>query len=64
MNELRKIELPAELCRAAEERFRQLGPLEEILTAALRELVRDDAVKMDEREQLVIEERLKALGYV
>lgn len=64
MNELRKVELPAELCRALEEQFVQLGSLEEILTVALRELVRDDAVKMDEREQLVIEERLKALGYV
>jgi hypothetical protein len=64
MNELRTVVLPAELCRALEEQFVQLGSLEEILTAALRELVRDDAVKMDEREQLVIEERLKALGYV
>ncbi len=65
MRELRSVELPADLCRLAEERFgKRLGPIEEILTAVLDELVRNDALKMDEREQIVIEERLKALGYV
>jgi hypothetical protein len=38
--------------------------LEEFLTAMLNELLRDDARRMDEQEQQIIEARLKALGYV
>jgi hypothetical protein len=65
MNEMREIILPEELCRAAEERFsHRLGTFEEFLTAALNELLRDDARRMDEQEQQIIEARLKALGYV
>jgi hypothetical protein len=65
MNEIRKIILPEELCRAAEEKFsHRFGTLEELLTATLNELLRDDAQRMDEQEQQIIEARLKALGYV
>jgi hypothetical protein len=53
------------LCRAAEEKFsHRFGTLEELLTATLNELLRDDALRMDEQEQQIIEARLKALGYV
>ena len=62
---MRNIALPEQLCRAAEERFsHRFGSLEDFLTAALYELLRDDALRMDEREQQIVEERLKALGYV
>jgi hypothetical protein len=65
MNEMRKIVLPEQLCRAAEEKFsHRFGTLEELLTATLSELLRDDALRMDEQEQQIIEARLKALGYV
>jgi len=65
MDEMRNVALPEQLCRAAEERFsHRFGSLEEFLTAALNELLRDDALKMDKREQQIVEERLKALGYV
>lgn len=65
MNEMRKITLPEHLCRAAEEKFSpRFGTVEEFLTAALNELLRDDAQRMDEQEQRIIEARLKALGYV
>lgn len=65
MNESRKIALPEALCRAAEEKFSQrFGTLEELLTAALNELLCDDALRMDQQEQQIIEERLRALGYV
>jgi hypothetical protein len=65
MNEMRKIILPEELCRAAEGKFsHRFGTLEEFLTATLNELIRDDARRMDEQEQQIIEARLKALGYV
>jgi len=65
MNETRKIILPEDLCSAAEEKFSQrFGTLEELLTAVLNELLRDEARRMDEQEQQIIEARLQALGYV
>ena len=65
MNDNRKILLPEELCSAAEQKFsRHFGTLEELLAATLNELLRDDALRMDEQEQQIIEARLKALGYV
>jgi hypothetical protein len=65
MNETRKVILPEQLCRAAEDKFsHRFSSLEEFLTAALNELLRDDALRMDEQEQQIIEARLKALGYV
>ena len=65
MNDMRKIALPEQLCRAAEDKFsHRFGSLEEFMEAALNELLRDDARRMDEQEQRIIEERLKGLGYV
>lgn len=65
MENIRTITLPAELCEAAEQKFSaRFGGLEEFVETVLRELVREDALKMDEHERQVIEERLKALGYV
>jgi hypothetical protein len=65
MDSTRTIALPEELCRTTEARFaHRFGGLEEILTAVLNQLLHDGALKMDEREQQVIEERLKGLGYI
>lgn len=64
-NRLREVQLPADLCDEAERRFAaQYGNLEQFLTFLLRELLRDDATKMDEAEQSVIEKRLRDLGYI
>jgi hypothetical protein len=65
MSELRKVVLPEGLCSAAEKKFAdRFDGIEELLAAALGELVRDDAVKMDEKEEQIIAERLKGLGYI
>jgi hypothetical protein len=65
MNKMRTLALPEDLCRAVEERFSQtFGSLEECTVALLTELLRDDAAVCDEREKQIIENRLKALGYV
>lgn len=65
MNDTRTVKLTAHLCEAAEKQFgANFGSIEELLETLLRELLRDDALKMDEQEHKVIEERLKALGYV
>ena len=65
MSRNRTIILPEELCSAAERKFlHRFGDLEELVTTLLREMVRDDAMLMDENEQSVVEERLKGLGYI
>jgi hypothetical protein len=61
----REIRLPADLCQAAEEQFgKRFASLEDLLTFVLRELVRDDAARMDESEAQMIEKRLRDLGYM
>lgn len=65
MNGMRNILLPEELCLRAEQKFgARFGGLEDLLTTVMIELLRDDAVNLDEREQKIIEERLKGLGYI
>jgi hypothetical protein len=61
----RRVQLPEELCRAAEQRYgAQFESLERLLEHLLQNLVRDAAAQMDESEQRIIEERLKNLGYI
>ena len=65
MDGVRNVALPEDLCAAVEERFaHRFGGVEGIVTAVLEELVRDEALKIDEKEQQIIEERLKGLGYI
>jgi len=65
MASARMVSLPEELCSAVEQKFGQrFGSIEEAVSAILTELLRDDALIMDAREQQIIEERLKGLGYI
>jgi hypothetical protein len=62
---MREVSLPADLCEAARERFgKQFAKVEDLLVFVLKELVCDDAHKMEENEQKMIEERLRGLGYL
>lgn len=65
MTEMRDVRLPAELCAAAEKKFAsKFGSVEELLTFVLQDLSRDEASQLDQREQRIIEERLRELGYI
>jgi len=65
MAEIRVLNLPADLCADAEKKFgHAFGTLEELLTAVLRELLRDEAQSADQAEQRLVEERLRELGYL
>lgn len=65
MTETRQVNLPAELCATAEQRYHdKFGSLEELLTCVLGELVREDAFQADEAEQRIVEQRLRELGYL
>jgi len=61
----RTVTLPEDLCGALEQKFgRRFGCLDEFVATALAQLLRDDALVMDAREQQIIEDRLKGLGYI
>jgi hypothetical protein len=62
---MRTVQLPADLCAAAEKKFGQkFGSLEELLAFVLRDLTRDEASQLDEAEQRLVEQRLRELGYL
>jgi|1185.fasta_scaffold13324_3 hypothetical protein len=64
MTDMKEVRLPADLCDAAEKKFKQkFATLEELLTYILGDLVRDDAV-LAEAEQRLVEQRLRELGYL
>jgi hypothetical protein len=62
--EMKTIELPAELCAGAEKRYGSVfASLEELLVFVLKDLTNDDALKADQIERQMVEERLRDLGY-
>ena len=63
--EFRHLQLPEDLCAAAELQYaRHFGSVEELLCFVLRELLRDDSARLNAAEERVIEQRLRDLGYV
>jgi hypothetical protein len=65
MSDLRKVRLPADLCANVETKFAEtFGSVEELLVFVLRDLLRDDADRLDLAEQQLVEERLRELGYL
>jgi hypothetical protein len=65
VSEQRTIHLPAELCGEVEERFSgRFANLEQLLECVLRELLRDEATRVDQQEQRLVEQRLRDLGYI
>lgn len=62
---MRIVQLPADVCAAAERKFGHVfSTLEDLLVFVLRDLSRDDAAKADQAEQVLVEERLRELGYL
>jgi Arc/MetJ-type ribon-helix-helix transcriptional regulator len=65
MGAVRSVVLPEELCAAAEQKFaHRFGSVDELVGELLRQLLQENALAMDEKEQHIIEERLKGLGYI
>ena len=65
MPEMRTIQLPADLCAAAEKRYgTAFGSLEELMVFVLKDLASEDAITADRSEQLMVEQRLRDLGYL
>ena len=65
MSESREIRLPADLCAAAEEKFgNTVRNVDELVVFLLQELIHRDTAHLDQAERAVVEERLRALGYI
>jgi hypothetical protein len=65
MNATREVHLPEELCAGAEKKFaNRFQTVEELLLFVLQELLHEEASALDETEQLVLEKRLRDLGYI
>jgi hypothetical protein len=65
MTQYRTVNLPEDLCAAAEKALTgRCESLEALLSFLLRELVTDDASKFDQAESQIIEQRLRELGYL
>ena len=61
----REVRLPSDLCEAVEKKYaQQFNNVEELLEFVLRDLARDEAAKADQREQDLVEQRLRELGYL
>lgn len=59
------MQLSADLCTAAEERYRDIfSSVDQLLESVLHELVRDEAVRFDEAEEILVQQRLRELGYL
>jgi len=65
MSASRQVQLPEDLCAAAEKKFgARFHSVEELLEFVLRDLVQDSAAASDENEQRIVEDRLRELGYI
>jgi hypothetical protein len=65
MGTVRSVAVPEELCVAAEQKFaHRFGTVDELVAELLRQLLQENGLAMDEKEQHIIEERLKGLGYI
>lgn len=65
MSATRELQLPEDLCVAAENKFgAKFGGLNQFVEFLLRELVSGDTVELDRAEQAAVEQRLKDLGYL
>jgi hypothetical protein len=65
MTRYRTVNLPEDLCAAAEKSLTgRCESLEALLSFLLQELVKDGASKLDQAEEQIIEQRLRDLGYL
>jgi hypothetical protein len=65
MSESREIRLPEDLCTAAERRFGSaFRTVDDLLIFLLQEVLRRETMDLDRADQMVVEERLRDLGYI
>jgi hypothetical protein len=65
MTQFRTVNLPEDLCVAAEKYAAgRFDNLESLVIFLLQEILKDEGVKFDQAEEQMIEQRLRDLGYI
>lgn len=65
MTQYRTVNLPEDLCVAAEKFLTgRFDNLEALLSFLLKEIANDDTSRFDEADEQIIEQRLRDLGYL
>jgi hypothetical protein len=65
MTQYRTVNLPEDLCAAAEKRLTdRFDNLQALLSFLLQEIAKDEASRLDQAEEQVLEQRLRDLGYI
>ena len=65
MTQYRTVNLPEDLCAAAEKPMTdRFDSLEALLSFLLQEIAKDEASRLDQAEEQVLEQRLRDLGYI
>lgn len=65
MSQYRMVQLPENLCIEAETWLKgRFENLEGLLSFLLQEIVKDDGSKLDQREEEIVQQRLRDLGYI
>jgi hypothetical protein len=65
MPDYRQINVPADVCARAEQKFgKRFASIEQLVIFVLEELTKDQAAEWDKSEQALVEARLRDLGYL
>jgi len=65
MTQYRTVQLPEDLCAAAEKWLAgRFSNLEALLAFLLQEVVKDDGSSLDQAEEELVQRRLRELGYI
>ncbi len=63
--QVRTVQLPEEVCADAEKWLAgRFDSLECLISFLLREIVKDEGGKLDRREEKIVQQRLRDLGYL
>jgi len=65
LNQQRTVQLPEDLCADAEKWLQgRFENIETLLKFLLQEIVRGESSKLDQREEEIVQQRLRDLGYL
>lgn len=65
MTQYRTVQLPEDVCAQAEEWLKgRFDNIEALIDFLLREIMKDDGSTLDQREEEIVQQRLRDLGYI
>lgn len=65
MTHYRTVQLPEDVCAQAEQWLNgRFDNIEALIDFLLREIMKDDGSSLDQREEEIVQQRLRDLGYI